>query len=234
MPNETKLKLISAIEEIRLLKEHIKVLEEGGDCAEITETFWNIHNKDLEDERQEHIKKIKKLEETHKEVFDEREIWELCFHTFGHIDMIMDDEGLSGIIRCVEDDIEKRWHKHPDSNSGKVDSLFNKLYPIALTMAFRLARNIHNIDVPLDYDGTIDIYDEEGAKEHLIRIIEDYNYELEDEEPHINFLDCDEVCDYIEAINDVCGETERDYHYLPSVNEEGKNLLILIGLDDLY
>ena len=234
--------LLNVEEENRLLKEHIKVLEEGGDCAEITETFWNIHNKEMEEERQRHIEKYKILEKDHRQVFEEKEIYELCFHTFAHLDMIYENKGIDGIIHQIGEDIKKRWSgenqkkKYYHIKEGKrVPYVFHKLYPIALTMAFKLARDTHNIEVPLDYDGNLEFYDEQEALELIRGLLENHNNTYHNLNGDINFVinydDDDDISELIDAIDNEIEGTEIDYHYPPNLNEGGNKLYIFTGLD---
>ena len=110
---ELKTELANKMEHIERLEAHIKNLEENSDTADITESFWEIHNGEMEQMKLDYIKKTDEMEEEHKKIFDEKEVYELCYQTFGHIDIIYAEDGIEGVIRCVKEDIEKRWSPSP-------------------------------------------------------------------------------------------------------------------------
>jgi len=247
MPHHKNLEkeLASAKDHIKRLEEHIKTLEEGGDCADVTETFWNIHNNEVYEMEKKHKKEIKALirqmnnnDKANKKIVDEKECYELCFETFSNVDKIMEEEDIGYLINEIKEDIEKRWTMNGRhwSQSYYIDDTniphtFNILFPLALKIALNLYRNKSGIyDIPIDYNGDLEYYDEEGAYNHISELIDDYNEDNNeiiyyDEEEH------PEATDLIELIDENLDYNERQLIYLPSVSQNGKRMIILMNLD---
>ena len=237
--------LASAKDHIKRLEEHIKTLEEGGDCADVTETFWNIHNNEVYEMEKKHKKEIKALTgeinkkiKENKKVDDENECYELCLETFANVRETMNEEGIRYLINLIKEDIDKRWKMNGSYWSQSyylernIPHTFNILFPLALKMALNIYRNEEgDWDIPIDHNGDLEYYDEEGAYNHIKELIDEYNDESNEEIIRYNEEEHPEAKDLIELIEETIEYNERDLIYLPSVSQNGKRMIILMNLD---